>query len=430
MQQSLLWQGLPSKSGVYLFKDVNEKILYIGKAKDLKKRVSSYFQKDILDPRISKMAEHISSVEHILTPSEIDAFLLEANLIKKYLPFYNSRLSDDKFFPYLEIGTGKSPYVVITRKTGNPNSIYFGPYTNATSLKIVYKIMRRLFPFQSVKNHPRRKCLYYHLGLCPCVGVFADNLKVYKKDLRKLKNFLRGDKGKVIRELENDRDVASRLERYEEAKIFQDKINRINTITSEQFDPFQDNSDPTIYQQKALEEQKALTEIIQKYYPDAKSISRIECYDISNIQGRYATGSMVVMIDGIPDKKEYRKFRIRTKNTPDDFHMMKEVLSRRLKNTEWKYPELFVIDGGKGQVSASLEILRLKGIPIPLIGLAKREETIVIPLIEKGAGLFFVEEKLGIQNPAVNLLRRVRDEAHRFAISYHRLLRSKHLLSS
>lgn len=412
---------------MYLFKDEKDKILYVGKAKDLKKRVSSYFSKKALDSKTIQLVEHIRSLSHIRVNSEIEAFLLEAELIKKYKPFYNIKLTDDKSYPLVRIDIGSNnPSVIVTRKKADPKALYFGPFTDATALKTVLKLIRGIFPYQSVANHQKRKCLYYHLGLCPCVLAMPENLPQYKKTLKSLQKFLEGKTDLVLKQLEKERREYVKTEEFERAQAVQKKIERINLITSQQFQPFKYIDKPDFYYERIKKEVDSLRDILQDFYPDIKSLARIECYDISNIQGKNAVGSMVVFINGEQTSKEYRRFKIHVKDTPDDFLMMQEMLTRRLKNTDWPHPNLLVIDGGKGQVGAVLKVLVTQKKVIPLIGLAKREEIIVIPQ-KRAGGIEFIELNLPNSTPGINLLRRLRDEAHRFAITYHRLLRKKNM---
>lgn len=233
-----------------------------------------------------------------------------------------------------------------------------------------------------------------------------------------------GKKNEVIKKLERERDSYAKYEKYEEAKVIQERIERINVITSETYDPFYYMDKPDFYFDRIQKELSSLEEMLHSYYPELNGLKRIECYDISNLSGKQATGSMVVFLNGDKDTSEYRRFKIRTKDTPDDFHMMKEMLSRRLNNASWPVPDLLVIDGGKGQVGAALKALANLGKRLPVVGLAKREETIVVP-IKNPSGIEFIEIKLPNSTPGINLLRRIRDEAHRFAITYHRLLRKK-----
>lgn len=428
MQLQALYSTLPEKSGIYIFKDSKGKVLYVGKAKDLKKRVASYFTKSYLEEKTQRLVENISTIEHIITTSEIEAFLLEANYIKKYRPLYNIKLSDDKFFPYVKI-SGEVPSVVITRRLNEKRAEYFGPYPNVSSLKIVLKLIRRIFPFESTQNHPKGKCFYNHLNLCPCASSFPEKIPEYKKNIRNLKKFLQGKKNDIVMDLIKEREVLAKNEEYEKAAALQEKIAKIELVTSENYDPFEYQKDPELYFNRIEKEKTSLVEFLRNFYPQLEKLERIECYDISNIQGKQATASMVVLTNGDIDKSQYRRFKIRTKDTPDDFFMMQEVLRRRLKRHDWKTPDLFVIDGGKGQISAVVEVFSEMNVSYPLIGLAKREEIIVIPRFENGV-LRFEEGRLPMINPGLNLLRRIRDEAHRFALSYHRLLRKKTFLSS
>lgn len=409
-----------------MYKDEKGKIIYVGKAKNLKKRVLSYFSKKALDSKTILLVSKIRDVSYILVDSEIEAFLLESSLIKKYKPFYNIKLVDDKSYPLVEITKGDNPSVTIVRKKNSKNALYFGPYTDSTSLKAVLKLIRKIFPYQSVKNHAKRKCLYYHLGLCPCVLADPENLPQYEKDLKNIKKFLSGKKKDVEKKLLSEQKKYIKEENFEMASIIQKQLEGIRLITSPTFDPFLYIQKPDFYFERIGKEKKSLEEILRPYYPEIKSLDRIECYDISNFQGKQATGSMVVFINGEKKSSEYRRFKIKTKDTPDDFHMMREMLSRRLRN-DWQIPDLMVIDGGKGQVGSALKALASKNKRIPVVGLAKREETIVVPM-KKPGGIFFEEVKLPNSTPGINLLRRIRDEAHRFAITYHRLLRKKKML--
>lgn len=410
-----------------MFKDGKGKILYVGKAKDLRKRVSSYFSNKALDSKTLKLVSSVVGLDTIQVSSEIEAFLLESTLIKKHKPFFNIKLIDDKSYPMVEITRNENPSVTITRKKTDKDALYFGPYSDVTALKTVLKLVRRIFPYQSVKNHPKRKCLYFHLGLCPCLPANPEMLEEYKNNLRNIERFLDGKKEAVIKSLCKERDELAGKEEFEKAGLVQQRIERITLITSSTYDPFHYVDKPDFYFERIEKEVQSLKEILKDYYADLGNLERIECYDISNFSGKHATGSMVVFLNGEKTGKEYRRFKIKTKDTPDDFHMMREMLSRRLNNDGWPAPQLLVIDGGKGQVGAALKALANIGKRIPVIGLAKREEIIVIP-IKKPGGIEFIEIKLPRSTPGINLLRRIRDEAHRFAVTYHRLLRKKAML--
>lgn len=420
-------RSLPSKPGAYIFKDENNAVIYVGKAKDLKKRISSYFVKGrTLDTKTLQLVAKIKRIEHIVVNSEIEAFLLEANLIKKYHPFYNIKFLDDKSYPYVKIATKGIPYIAISRnKEADKNVKYFGPFPEVAPLRIVLKLLRRIFPYQAVANHPKKKCLYGHLGLCPCIPAIPDNLSVYKQNIRNISLFFNGNKEKLLKILLTEQKCFVKTEEFENAAIIQTQINAIERITNPEFNPFSYIEKPDFYYERLIKETKSLSEILNSHGLDVGNLQRIECYDISNLSGTNATASMVVFINGDSSKKDYKRFKIKTKHTPDDFHMLKEVIKRRLTHPEWGIPNLMVIDGGKGQVSSVLETIMTSIYKIPVIGLAKKEEIVVLPKILQNYAISFKEIKLPKSEPGVNLLRAIRNEAHRFAITYHRLLRLK-----
>lgn len=424
MLESYLYSSLPSKPGVYLFKNDKNRVLYVGKAKDLKKRVASYFQKGAHDAKTTHLVSEVKNIEHIVVNSEIEAFLLEAELIKKNKPYYNIRFTDDKSYPYIMISHDKIPYVALIRRKSTKNADYFGPYPDAGSVKTVLKLLRRIFPYESVKNHSKKKCLYYHLNLCPCVQAEPKNLPIYKKNIANLKRFLSGETDLVIKLLDKELKKAVKEERFEDARTIQRQIESIEKITEKTFDPFIYLSRPNAQAFREKEENEDLRLLLKEEGLTIPILERIECYDISNFQGTNATGSMTVFINGSATQNEYRRFKIRRLNTPNDFAMHQEVVSRRLKHKEWNAPNLIIIDGGKGQVSSILQVLAHLNVKIPVIGLAKRFETLIVP-VKSGGKIHFKEIKVPLSRPALNLSRRIRNEAHRFAINYHRLLRNK-----
>lgn len=289
------------------------------------------------------------------------------------------------------------------------------------------RILRKVFPFHTTRQSTKRKSLYHHLGLEPWVEDDDEKLKKYKADLVKLKSFLNGKTSTVVSQLKKEQQKHVKKEEFEKAQTIQEKIYKIEMITSEYYQPFHYEEKPNFYFERLQKELDSLQKILNKHGVPVKKLSRIECYDISNFQGKLATGSMVVFVGGEASKSNYRKFKIKTKSTPDDFQMVKEVLFRRFKHKAWGQADLLVIDGGKGQVSSALQILAQKGEKIPLIGLAKRKETIIVPT-RVGTRTEFLEIQLDLDNPGINLLRRIRDEAHRFALAYHRLLRKKQFI--
>ena len=430
-------------------------MLYVGKAKDLKSRVSSYFvNSPLLGEKTKVLVSKIVTIKITIVESELEALLLEAFYIKKYTPKYNIKLTDNKSYIRIRITIkDKYPKVLLARREDDKNSVYFGPYPSSSSVKLVLKTIRKVFPFQSVPNHANRICLYHHLGLCPCPRIFdsPELEKSYKKNIRGIVRILEGESKKIMNELEKERDVLSKEEQYENALLVQKKIEALSLITTPFHRPVEYDVNPNLRVDIRQQELDGLKDVLNKQGGFAlEKLERIECYDISNTQGTNATASMVVLTNGEIDKSQYRRFKIRKDGKPNDFAMMKEVLKRRLTHDEWNTPDLIVVDGGKGQISSALQSLALMGSTIPLVGLAKREETIVVPSdivkakakqsITLGKKEFFatlqddeknfIEISLPKNSPSLHLVMRIRDEAHRFAITYHRKLRSKSALSS
>lgn len=393
-------------------------MIYCGKAINLRKRVSSYFLNKDLGEKTKKLVEQINKIKTIHVNSEIEAFLLEEKLIKKYSPKYNVMLKDDKAYPLVRINIkDKYPAVLIVRKKKDDKSIYFGPYTSTGSLKTVLKLIRKIFPYQSVLNHSNKVCLYNHLGLCPCPQVLG-NLE-YKKNLKHIVDFMNGNTTKVIRDLEKERDIYSKNENFEISLQIQKKIDSIKLITSPFYKPFQYEENPNFKSDILKKELDELLLILNSNGLNITKLKRIECFDISNTSGTNATASMVVLINGERDTSLYRRFKIKRKykSIPNDFAMMQEVITRRLSHINWGTPDLIVVDGGKGQVSSAKKVLDNLSIKIPIIGLAKKEETIVLQNLKLIT--------LPSDSKSLHLIMKIRDEAHRFAINYHRKLRSK-----
>lgn len=390
----------------------------MGKAKNLKKRVGSYFSTKELGEKTRILVSQINRIETIEVASEIEAFLLEERLIKKYRPYFNIKLLDDKRYPSVKITIkDKYPKVLLVRKQEEDGSKYFGPYTSTGALRSVLKILRKIFPYQSVMNHSNKLCFYYHLGLCPCPTVTKD--KNYRKNIRHIIAFLNGNKNLLLKDLIKERDITSALEDFENANQIQKQIDAVELITSPFYKPFEYEENPNLRSDTIKQELNSLREILNLNHVPVSSLKRIECYDISNTSGLNATGSMVVFTNGEKDSSSYRRFRIKKDyhNKPNDFAMMQEVLERRLKRNDWPMPSLIVIDGGKGQVSAACKVLKSMSLNIPLIGLAKREEIMITKDLK--------EIRLPHNSKSLQLIMKIRDEAHRFAITYHRKLRSK-----
>lgn len=408
---------LSQDPGVYLFLGEKNRILYVGKAKNLRNRVSSYFTTKNLGEKTENLILQTKKIRTVEVYSEIESLLLEANLIKKYKPKYNLKLTDDKAYPLIRITIkDKYPKVLTARKIDNNNDFYFGPFPNTSALRLVLKMTRRIFPYVSVNNHPKKVCFYNHINLCPCPEVLND--KNYKKNIKHLIKFLKGKTKAVIYDLEKERDGKSNNEQYEEAEKIQKQINAINYITSSIIKPFEYELNPNLKADLRNEEIKTLIRALSLFDIKLKKLERIECFDISNFSGKNSVGSMVVFENGESKRSLYRRFKI--KNIIDksnDYEAMNEIIKRRFKHKEWNYPDLIIVDGGKPQVSAATLALSKYNIYIPIIGLAKKDEKIITEN--------FSTIKLNKSAKAIHLIMRIRDEAHRFAITYHKKLRSK-----
>lgn len=326
-------------------------------------------------------------------------------------------MTDGKSYPLIRITIkDEYPALLIARRMEDKNSLYFGPYPNVSQMKLVLRTIRKIFPYKSVIRHPKKPCLFNHLGLCPCPEVFND--KDYKKNVGRIVKFLNGKIDVVIKSLEKERDIKSKEEKFEEAQNLQKQVNAIKEITTPRPYPYEYEINPNLKEDLRNKEMETLILELKMNGVELKSLSRIECYDVSNILGTNPVGSMVVFLNGEKDTSSYRRFKINPENyklKPNDPSMIKEIIQRRLNHKEWKMPDLIIVDGGKGQVSSAKNAILEKGFNISTIGLAKKEETIVTENLK--------EIKLGRNSPGLHLIQRIRDEAHRFAISYHRLLR-------
>lgn len=394
----------------------------MGKANNLKQRVSSYFTNKDLGKKTSLLVSKINKIKTIETYSEVNSLILEANLIKKHLPEYNIKLTDDKFYQYVKITIkDKYPKVLICRKIADDGSLYFGPYPSAKSLRLVLKTIRKIFPFQSVLNHSKKRCLLNHIGLCPC----PEALKVSKyksKNIKYIIRFLKGENKKTLKDLVKEREIFVKKEKFEKASEVQQEINAIKLITNPENRIFDFNTDANLALDIKTQELEELKNILNINGYKISILNRIECFDISNMSGENIVGSMVVFKNGFEQKSEYRRFKIRSVKgrKQDDYKSINEMLTRRLKRKDWKLPDLIIIDGGKGQVTSTIKSLSMLNLHIPVIGLAKSKEKIITS--------FFKEILLKYDSKALLLIRRVRDEAHRFAISYHKKLRAKSIL--
>lgn len=420
---------LPKATGVYLLygstssPQAEKRIIYIGKAINIKNRVKNHFQGKNWWEKTLLRQGFGGQVGFIETNSEIEALILEAELIKKYQPKFNVVWRDDKNYFYVAISGEKLPSVFITHqreKSQNTNhkiqTFYIGPFVDGNSLKKTLKLLRKVFPFYTSAIHPKRKCTWCHLDLCP--GPEPD-LKEYRKNIKKLILVLQGKRKNVLRQLKKEMKLFSNSQEFEKAGKTRNKIEALQSIISHAH-----VIDYTLKTKGSLDlehkESWQKTEENLKNILNLKgTISRIECYDISNIQGKQATGSMVVFTNGKPDKNQYKKFRIRMKNEPNDIAMLREVLKRRFTHTEWKYPEVILIDGGKAQLNVAIKSKGRKKIKI--ISIAKGRQELFIEGKKKPIPLKNLTQNL------YNLIKHLDDEAHRFAITYHRKLRKKDL---
>lgn len=535
---------VPANPGVYLFKNSRGDILYVGKAKLLRSRVRSYFRgsnlqaNPDLDLAKQQMVAKIATIETIVTDTENEALILEANLIRQHRPPYNVVLTDDKYYLFIKITTNeKVPRVFPVRRLKHDGARYFGPYSSARAVRHTLKLLRRIFPHRAEKDSPNDVVFPHPLFSLPTTN--------HQLNIAHIIRFLQGDRQNIIDRLRDGMQHAAQDKKYERAAIFRDQLQAIEHLEDHQkvflprpesFDVisvvtaasrsaanvlairkgklldkstfllkhqrhtnsadilrqfllqyYKDAQDipPTILIPEELSDSAAMAEWINKEYPPsivtphrglrrqliamgqlnarqlltlettaleqearAKNAMaelfqiigilpassagdppqwRVETYDISNIQGQHATGSMVVFTAGHADTDQYRKFRIATKDTPDDYHMLQEVLRRRFagRHSDWKQPDLVLIDGGKGQLGAAHRILTELNMNIPVASIAKREEVLLFYERSTAGAVKIHGVRLPYDSDALYLIQRMRDEAHRFGLAYHQLLRSK-----
>jgi len=390
-------------------KGADGEILYVGKAGNLKRRVSSYFLRPH-EYRMERLVQSIDKIEHHKTDTAIEALILEAELIKKLKPPYNVREKDDTSFLFVEITKEKFPRVLLMRgkeklETGHKGSTFFGPFTSATNIREALRILRRIFPWST---HPqdkigtfpgragKRPCLEHEIGLCPGTCINAISRKDYLLNIQNLKLIFSGKKEKILHSLEKEMKTAAKKTEFERAGELRRQIFALKHI-----------HDVSLIQEEGPAFQGAKT--------------RIEGYDISNISGTSSVGSMVVFINGQPDRNEYRKFKIRTITGANDVGMLKEVLRRRFSHAgetgSWPLPNLILVDGGLGQVNGARDVLNEAGLKIPVVGIVKGPKRKRNDLIGRKP-----------QEVDMETLIKVRDEAHRFAISYHKKLRGRNFI--
>lgn len=390
---------LPDSPGVYFMKDAQGRLLYVGKAGSLKRRVSSYFLRPH-DSRIQKMVSEIRAIDYEETDTALEALILESRLIKKHQPPFNVKEKDGKSFLYVEITKDKFPRVILVRgkDLALSGAEGFGPFTSASSIREALRIIRKIFPWsihsaEKIGTY-KRPCFDYEVGLCPgtCIGVVSRT--EYLKNIRNIKLFFDGKKRQIMRELEKEMKQAAKNLEFENAEKLKRQIFALQHIR-----------DVALISDSEINLEAGSYKLKAPY--------RIEGYDISNISGTSAVGSMVVFENGVPNKSEYRKFKIRTFDASNDAGMMREVLRRRFHNS-WPLPQVILIDGGAPQVNVAHKVLAEFSLQIPIVGIAKgpeRKKNEFIGTIPAGV-------------TPITLIR-VRDEAHRFAISYHKQVRKR-----
>lgn len=434
---------LPKEPGVYFHKDADGNIMYIGKAAVLNNRVRQYFQKSRgRDVKTEAMVREIADIEWVTVESEVDALFLEAELVRRYLPRYNILLRDDKSTTYIRIDYDSNyPTVSTTRRPLDDGARYFGPYLSAGNVRQALKLLRRAFPYATRQVAGQKRAnLHYHLGLDPGLEEGRTSLEDYRANLRRLMAYIEGKRTAIVRDLEKEMNQAAKQQQYELAALKRNQLTSLQRLTQQVV--FSDAEFMDISKDHALNE---LVDILGL----ATFPKRIEGYDISHMQGSDVVASMVVFRNGVSDKAEYRKFKTKI-NHNNDFYNMNETIKRRFseKNVRaWGLPDVVLIDGGKGQLDAAIKARDEQGhTRVPFIGLAKREEQIVIAnersnvalqseALHKLGGFSAASTDFTLVNlphstNVVKLLQRIRDESHRFAVSYHSVLKAKRQTSS
>ncbi len=412
-------RALPSTPGIYLFKGKDGKILYIGKAGDLKKRVSSYFFAKDFTPKISVLRGRISEIDIIETQTEVDALLLEAQLVRKHIPRYNTLLKDDKSYPLLKITGDRFPRLYVTRNKSEAKAVYYGPYTDAKLLREAARIINSIFPIRKCRTLPKKACLYFHIGQCIAPCIKPEVKPNYDWLINEIKSFLKGGgrKGLIDYLTERMKKAAEEF-RYEDAQFFKDQIEALGWFRRKRFDVKRPEGGIGLRGTMELKQTLELERLPEK----------IVCFDVSNIQGDEAVASKVCFFRELSNTLEYRRYKIKTVSGIDDYAMIAEAVRRMIvgikEGRESALPDLIVIDGGRGHLNKAKEVLEQENCSeVGLISLAKRFEFVYSP--KKSGPIVFPAG-----SSALRLLQKIRDEAHRFAITYHRHLKVKKLTRS
>jgi excinuclease ABC subunit C len=435
-----VFKRLPEGAGIYVYFK-NSYPIYIGKAINLKRRVSSYFDLD-LEVKTAKMMSETTKLSYIRVDSELEALLLEARLIRAYLPKYNIISKDDKHPLYIQITKEKYPKVITVRKIDlnkGPTLAVYGPFPSSGNVRSVLRMIRRIFPYSDHKIG-KRPCLYSHIGLCnPCPNEIEQIVnsekqmvlrKQYLRNLGHIKSILDGRINKVMTGLNRKMTEASNAQNFEEAAEIRNKIQRLEYITRPQMPTDYYIENPNLYEDTKKSELREVKNIINQGYSTWKveSLHRIECYDIAHLAGTNATASMVTFTDGEADKNLYRHFKIRQIKGNSDIDSMKEVIMRRIRHlNDWGVPDLIIVDGGTFQVNAFASTLIANKIEIPVVGIAKNPDRLIVG--DQKIKLQVFDPEAQTRRGAVNLIQRIRDEAHRFARVYHHKLVSANMLN-
>lgn len=419
-------KALPNKPGVYLFKDKNGEIIYIGKAKSLRKRVSSYF-KAKPDIKTSILLDRLYDIDYVVAGSELDALILEDELVKKYKPRYNISLRDDKAYPYLKLTVNEEwPRLFLARRKEKDGALYFGRYQGGM-VQAVIRLIKKLFSIRWCRETPlkmrEQPCLYYRIGSCsgPCIGKIG--CEDYRVLVQGIVLLLEGRMSEAVEKLKKEMRKASEEMDFERAAYLRDRVKILEKMREGKTDLARTPSPRLLLEVSELQKELKLEKLPM----------RIEAFDISNIQGSNIVGSMIAFVGGLPLKNDYRRFKVRSvEKKPNDVQALYEIVKRRYCGSlagKMEKPDLVLVDGGVAQINFGKRALEEAHLVRPIIGLAKsrhfhrrdkREEKIYFPGKSKPL-------RLAKQSPALQLLQRMRDEAHRFAIAYHRERRKKSL---
>lgn len=412
-------KGFPDRPGVYLMRDENGEIIYVGKAKSLRKRVSSYFRHTHASPRLNKLVETIRDISTMRTETEIEALILENRLIKLYQPFFNVDLKMNERYAYIKITAEKHPRIIVTRVKMDDGAVYIGPYVRVSEVRALLRLVERYLPLRScggaeAKPQNGRPCMKYSLGRClaPCCGLCTEN--EYRDRVADVALLLQGHGAELVERLRKRMDKAARELKFEEAAHLRDTIRAIWRVSRQQ------NTIPEIPSGK--DNFWEVLNSMQRTFHLPVLPWRIDGFDISHSAGNFTVGVAVVFEQGYPNPSLYRKFNIRTVEGIDDFRSMKETLTRRYKRClegQEPLPQLILIDGGPVQLEFAMQALDDLGIHnIPIISLAKEFEAVYMPNQKEPV-------RLDHTDPVLRLLQHVRDESHRFAITSHRTRRGK-----